>query len=743
MVNRKVGEGGCIVSKHPLEKWGSAMGGKNTRWIVVGLWIVFAVTFALIFPQINSVENFAGDEIPETYTSIQAGKILEEEFASDSGIPLLITWYNESGITEQDLTNIQGLYKQLADDPLNGQESIPPFHELPAQALMGLLSENGAALVTPVFFSPDKNTDVLKENLAIIKERTEEQFGENPYESNLEDEGLHARFSGPVGISIDATDLFKAADVQLMIATVIIILVILLLIYRSPILAIIPLVVVGIAYLVVSPLLGVMAENGWIDKDAQAVAIMIVLLFGAGTDYCLFLITRYRDILLTEENKFTALAMAVRESTGAIVMSGLTVVIGLATLALADYGAFQRFAVPFSFGVLITGFAVVTLLPAVLGILGRAAFWPFVPRTESAEKAHAEKKNKPYKPRKPNHRYMRAVGEFVTTKPWLVIVIAGVILIGLAFASTNIKYNYDLISSFPEDMPSREGFTIIEDNFTPGELAPVQLLVDSEGTDINITEQLLGLPYVSIVKEMRTGDVNNNIQLYEIDLDKNPYSNEAMDDVEQMKDDVKSILAENNLEDGQFWIGGETSAQLDTKVVQSGDENIIQPVMIIIIFIVLLGYLRALITSIQLMVTVLISFFSALGAGWLIIHYGLGHEAMASAIPLYSFVFIIALGNDYNIFMISDIWKNRKRGIAHREAIVNGIASTGAVITSAGLILAGTFLVLATLPIQLLVQFGIVTAVGVLLDTFVVRPLLVPAIITVFGKWSYWPNKKL
>ncbi|MBD8038364.1 MMPL family transporter [Solibacillus sp. A46] len=731
------------MSKHPLEKWGSAMGGKNTRWIVVGLWIVFAVTFALIFPQINSVENFAGDEIPETYTSIQAGKILEEEFASDSGIPLLITWYNESGITEQDLTNIQGLYKQLADDPLNGQESIPPFHELPAQALMGLLSENGAALVTPVFFSPDKNTDVLKENLAIIKERTEEQFGENPYESNLEDEGLHARFSGPVGISIDATDLFKAADVQLMIATVIIILVILLLIYRSPILAIIPLVVVGIAYLVVSPLLGVMAENGWIDKDAQAVAIMIVLLFGAGTDYCLFLITRYRDILLTEENKFTALAMAVRESTGAIVMSGLTVVIGLATLALADYGAFQRFAVPFSFGVLITGFAVVTLLPAVLGILGRAAFWPFVPRTESAEKAHAEKKNKPYKPRKPNHRYMRAVGEFVTTKPWLVIVIAGVILIGLAFASTNIKYNYDLISSFPEDMPSREGFTIIEDNFTPGELAPVQLLVDSEGTDINITEQLLGLPYVSIVKEMRTGDVNNNIQLYEIDLDKNPYSNEAMDDVEQMKDDVKSILTENNLEDGQFWIGGETSAQLDTKVVQSGDENIIQPVMIIIIFIVLLGYLRALITSIQLMVTVLISFFSALGAGWLIIHYGLGHEAMASAIPLYSFVFIIALGNDYNIFMISDIWKNRKRGIAHREAIVNGIASTGAVITSAGLILAGTFLVLATLPIQLLVQFGIVTAVGVLLDTFVVRPLLVPAIITVFGKWSYWPNKKL
>lgn len=731
------------MSKHPLEKWGSAMGGKNSRWVVAALWIVFAVVLGLVFPQVNSIENFTGDEIPDTYTSIQAGNIMEEEFSSDSGIPLLITWYNEAGLSEQDLTNIQGLYKQLADEPLDGQETIPPFHEIPVQALMGSLSENGNAIVTPVFFSTEKTTDVLKENLAIIKERTEAQFGENPYETNLEEEGLHARFSGPVGIAIDATDLFMAADVQLMIATVIIILVILLVIYRSPILAIIPLVVVGIAYFVVSPLLGAMADNGWIAKDAQAVAIMIVLLFGAGTDYCLFLITRYRDVLLTEENKFTALAIAVRESTGAIVMSGLTVVIGLATLALADYGAFQRFAVPFSFGVLITGFAVSTLLPAVLGILGRAAFWPFVPRTVEAEKAQAEKKNKPYKPRKPNHRYMRKLGEFVTTKPWLVIIVAGSILIILAVNATNIKYNYDLISSFPEDMPSREGFTIIEENFTAGELAPVQLLVDAEGTDLNITEQLATLPYVGLVKEMRTGEFNSNIQLYEVDLNNNPYSNEAMDDIEQMKVDVKSILAKTNLEDGQFWVGGETSSQLDTKVVQSGDENIIQPVMIIIIFIVLLAYLRALVTSIQIMATVVISFFSALGAGWLIIHYGLGHEAMASSIPLYSFVFIIALGNDYNIFMISDVWKNRKRGVPHKEAITNGIASTGAVITSAGLILAGTFLVLATLPIQLLVQFGIVTAVGVLLDTFVVRPLLVPALITVFGKWSYWPNKKL
>ena len=317
----------------------------------------------------------------------------------------------------------------------------------------------------------------------------------------------------------------------------------------------------------------------------------------------------------------------------------------------------------------------------------------------------------------------------------------GLVLLTLAFASTNIKYNYDLLSSFPDDMDSVEGFTLIEENFSAGELAPVKVIVDTEGKDINISEELAALPYAAVVGDVQTGENNANYQLYEVDLNKNPYSNEAMDDVEQMKEDMKDILADVEIGEANFWIGGETSEQIDARDVQAADESIIEPVMITIIFLVLVIYLRALVTAIQLMATVIVSFFAALGAGWLIITGVLGHEAMASSIPLYSFVFIIALGNDYNIFMISDVWKNRKRGLGHKESVAKGVASTGAVITSAGLILAGTFGVLATLPIQLLVQFGIVTAIGVLLDTFIVRPLLVPALITVFGRLSYWPGK--
>ena len=731
------------MRKHPLEKIGALFGGPKSRFVTVVVWLALVAILAFLFPQVNSVENYAGEDIPEEMMSQEAAKILAEEFPSDSGIPLLMVWFNEGGISQQDIQHIQSLYAELSANPTKGQLALPPFHELPPQALMGSVSDNGKSLVTPVFFDKLTNTDTLKENLASITTASEAIFNEDPFSKEMDDANLLARYSGPVAISVDATDLFKSADFKLMVATVVLILVLLFVIYRSPILAIIPIIVVSIAFLVVSPILGAFAEQGWINKDAQAVAIMIVLLFGAGTDYCLFLITRYRDILLEEENKFLALSQAFKESASAIAMSGLTVVIGLAALGLADYGAFQRFAVPFSVGVLLTGIAVLSLLPAILAILGRAAFWPVIPRTIEMDEQYATKKNKQVKERKENHRYMRKVGNFATKHAWLVILITGAILIGLAFTSTQVKYNYDLLSSFPEDMSSREGFKLIEENFTPGELAPVQVLVETDGEDVDLTEDLLALPYVSLVSEVRVGKSNPTIQLYEVNLDKNPYSNEAMDDVDNLIEQLPDILANNGIANTEerFFVGGETSAQIDTRDIQARDEGVIQPVIIAITFLVLFVYLRAFITSVQLMVTVLVSFFAAIGAGWLIIHYMLGHASMSSSIPLYSFVFIIALGNDYNIFMISDIWKNRRRNKSHKQSISGGVASTGAVITSAGLILAGTFGVLASLPIQLLVQFGIVTALGILIDTFIVRPLLVPAILTVFGKWSYWPGK--
>ncbi|OCS87952.1 MMPL family transporter [Caryophanon tenue] len=728
---------------NPLEKFSTKVSGKTSRWVVLGVWLIAIVILSLLFPQVNGMESNTGEDLPEYSEARQASELMAEKFPNDSGIPLLLVWYKEAGLEPTDLQAIQALYAELNENPLAGQSTLPPFQDMPAEALFSQVSENGSSIVTPVFFETDTNTETLKENLAVIADITEEQAGNNVFGAALDGDELTARFSGPVGISVDATDLFKSADFKLMTATVILILVLLLVIYRSPILAVVPIIVVGIAYLVISPALGAFVEQGWIEKDAQAIAIMLVLLFGAGTDYCLFLITRYRDILLDEENKFIALSKAFSQSAGAIFMSAATVMVGLATLALADYGAFQRFAVPFSFAVIVMGIAVLTVLPAILSLMGRFAFWPVVPRTEQGEKEHAEKKNKPVKVRKENHRFMRKIGRFATGKPWLVIIVTSIVLIALALYSTQIKYSYDLLSSFPEDMQSREGFALIEENFTAGELAPVSILVDTDGQDIDLTPQLEALPYVGIVQPMEVSEVDSTIQMYEIDLNKNPYSQEAMEDVRDLREQLPAILSDAGIDnaDEASWVGGETANQVDTADVQTRDESVIQPVMIVIIALILLVYLKAFFTTLQLMVTVVVSFFAALGAGWLILHNFFGAEAIASSIPLYSFVFIIALGNDYNIFMISDIWKARKEGKSMKESIVAGVSQTGAVITSAGLILAGTFAVLATLPIQLLVQFGVVTAIGVLLDTFIVRPLLVPAITTVLGRWAYWPGK--
>lgn len=728
----------------PLEKFSESVSGKKSRWVVLSLWLIAIVILTILFPQVNGMENQTGDDLPEYSEARQASELIAEKFPSDSGIPLLIVWQKDYGLTPQHLKDIQALYANLEQNPLDGQSTLPPYHRMPLQVMYDGVSENRTSLVTPIFFDSDTNTETLKENLAVIAEEVESITGDNAFEASMNSNELTARFSGPVGISVDATDLFKSADFKLMAATVILILVLLLVIYRSPILAVVPIIVVGIAYLVISPALGAFVEQGWITKDAQAIAIMLVLLFGAGTDYCLFLITRYRDILLDEENKFVALSKAFVQSSGAIFMSAATVMVGLATLALADYGAFQRFAVPFSFAVIIMGIAVLTVLPALLSLMGRFAFWPVVPRTEEGAIAHAAKKNKRVKVRKENHRFMRKIGRFATNRPWLVILTTGIVLIVLAFYSTQIKYSYDLLSSFPEDIQSREGFAIIEENFTPGELAPVQVLVDTNGErNVDITRALEDLSYVEVVKEMRVSEVDDNLQLYEIDLNKNPYNQDAMDDVRNLRDKLPKMLENEGIDNPEesYWVGGETANQVDTADVQLRDESIIQPVMIVIIALILLVYLRAFFTTLQLMVTVIVSFFAALGAGWLILHNFFGADAIASSIPLYSFVFIIALGNDYNIFMISDIWKARKAGASLKDAIVAGVAQTGAVITSAGLILAGTFAVLATLPIQLLVQFGVVTAIGVLLDTFIVRPLLVPAITTVLGNWAYWPGK--
>ena len=718
---------------HPLEQWGSIVASKKGRVLTLVFWVLLVVVLSFAWPQINSIESESGENLPSTEMSEQAAAIIADQFPNDAGTPLLLVWHRESGLTTDDFGVIQKIYGELKDKPLAHQTLIPPYDQMPTQAIAASASENSTTIVTPVFFEKGLATDILQESLNTLTKTMDEYNVQS--KKDLASDALHVRYSGPVGIATDAVSLFSKADTKLLMATVLLVLVLLIIIYRSPLLAVIPLLVVGLAYGVISPTLGFFADHGWIAKDSQAVSIMTVLLFGAGTDYCLFLISKYREILFEVEDKTTAMKLAVRESGGAILMSALTVVIGLATLSLAHYGAFQRFAVPFSFGVLIMGIAALVVLPAILVLIGRVAFFPFVPRTEDM----AQRKGK--KQHKPSHKTSHKIGHFVTHKPWVVIVATLLLLGGLTVFVPRIQYTFDLLSSFPEDMPSREGFTLIEENFSPGELAPIQLVIDTKGTDINLQQQLASIPYIDSVTDVQIGEKNNHIQLYELTLNINPYAKESLAYIPELKAEVEKMLESEGIKetDQHIWIGGETASQYDTQQITVRDEMVIMPTMIALIALLLFIYLRSLTATVYLLATVIISYFGALGAGWLILHHVMGAEAISGAIPLYAFVFLVALGEDYNIFMISEIWKKRKT-TDHLTAVEEGVVRTGSVITSAGLILAGTFAVLATLPIQVLVQFGVVTAIGVLLDTFIVRPLLVPAITTVLGKYAFWPG---
>ncbi|MGH1145900.1 MMPL family transporter [Bacillus pseudomycoides] len=730
------------MKKHPLYTWGKYVGGPKARWITLFVWVLLTLVLSFTWPAVNTVEDETAPNLPETAMSQQANNIIKKEFPNDSGNPVLIVWHKDEGLEEKDFKKIQDTYQKLRNSPLKGQSMLPPFDTIPHQALAKNVSEDGTSLVTPVFFDKTVGTDMLQENMAELQIVIKNTVEDDPFKRKISDSGLHVRLSGPVGIQTDAVSIFSQADVKLLVATVLLVLALLILLYRSPLLAILPLIVVGFAYGIISPTLGFLADKGWITADAQGISIMTVLLFGAGTDYCLFLISRYREFLLVERNKFKALQLAIKESGGAIIMSALTVVVGLGTLLLAHIGSFHRFAVPFSVAVFLMGIASLTILPALLAILGRVAFFPFIPRTREMNEEYAKKKKKTIKVKESKGFLSKKLGDLVIRKPWTIILLTLFLLGGLASFVPRIQFTYDLIESFPKDMPSREGFNLISDHFSPGELAPVQIVVDTKGKDVPVKEELTKLSFIDQVTEPVQGKQNNQLQMFEVSIKDNPYSIEGMNKIPELRKSLKQVMKSAEISDANnhIWIGGETATLYDTKQTTERDQNVIIPVMIGIIALLLLVYLRSVVAMIYLIVTVVLSFFSALGAGWLLLHYGMDAPAIQGAIPLYAFVFLVALGEDYNIFMVSEIWKN-KSSQPHLEAVKNGVVQTGSVITSAGLILAGTFAVLATLPIQVLVQFGIVTAIGVLLDTFIVRPLLVPSLTGVLGRFAFWPGK--
>ncbi|MBS4201276.1 MMPL family transporter [Bacillus sp. FJAT-49732] len=722
-----------------IDKWVS---GPITRWVILLIWLVAAGLLNTLAPPISKEVVNNAPPLTDARPSVQASELVLKEYPNAEDALALFVWHRQGGLTDTDLQRIQQFTERLSTHPVPYQTSVPPLHQMSLQALKTKLSDDGSTIVSPVFFSKSEQSNEWKEGVDQAKEEATDIFGSDPFAVAIDSPAdLNARVTGPVGIQIDATGVFGQADKTLLFGTVLLVLVLLLLIYRSPILAMLPLVAVGIAYSVISPILGWMVHSGMITVEKQGTNIMTVLLFGAGTDYCLFLIYRFRQLLKTEPDKGKALRGAITGSSGAIAISGLTVILSLLTMIVAEYGSFRLLAAPFGISIFIMVLASLTLVPALLAIMGRASFWPFIPRTPGmlAERAKRKGQSAPTS----NMPSRNIIGTLVVRRPWLIIVLTCLVLGGFAVFSTQVKFTFDKLAMFPKTMASIEGFSVIGEQFSPGELAPVKVIVDTGGKDRDVAQTLASLPYVTQVSEPQAGNMNPAILAYDVRLNLNPYSTEAMNLIPELRQTVKNKL--NQLGDANaakhVWISGVTAEQYDTKETNIRDMSIILPLIILMIATLLVVYLRSLIAATYLILTVLLSYLSALGLGWIVLHHFLGMDVIQGTIPLYSFVFLIALGEDYNIFVISSIWQKSKH-MPLKQAVLEGVGETGSVITSAGLILAGTFAVLITMPVQLMLQMGVIVALGILLDTFVVRPFLVPAITLLLGRWAFWPGRR-
>ena len=459
--------------------------------------------------------------------------------------------------------------------------------------------------------------------------------------------------------------------------------------------------------------------------SGQATSLMVILLFGAGTDYGLLLISRYREELRRETDTRVALAAALGETWEAIAASGLTVTLAVLTLLFADYGDYRSFAPVLGFGVFVTLIAGLTLMPALLAVLGRRAFWPRVPRLGDATE----------------HRFWQRVAGMVAAAPRRSAAVVAAILVVLAFGVLLYSPRFSFTEDFLKDMPSKQGYAQLERHFPKGSLAPTTVLIKApeappEFVTGMITGALNEAPGVAAAFPTGTAD-DGKLLSFQVIMEGDPYSKEALQQVRDLREVARKTAATG----GVALLGGPTAIQADTWALSNRDTLVVAVAALIVVGVILAGLLRALVAPLYLLFTNLLSYLAALGATIFITEVLLGWERISYRIPLYMFIFLVALGSDYNIFITTRI---RSEAMANglRDGTVKAVAATGGVLTSAGIILAGTFLILLSQPVKDLAEISIGVALGVLIDTFLVRTALVPGLTLAIGPKAGWPGRR-
>ncbi|MGM9948537.1 MAG: MMPL family transporter [Lysinibacillus sp.] len=691
---------------YPITDWVST---KRGMWITIIAWLVLMIGLSA-GPKLGDYKVTNFQSLPDEAESIIAEHKSEELFPNDQGTPGILVFHNESG--DVDLEEVKQVLNAIIAEDIEGIETIVDISAMPDQAVAAFTSEDKSTMIVPMNLQAGLgNSDYSEINDAASEIGNEA----------AKDLVLDFYITGPAGIAGDTTKLFESADIQLLMATIGIILVLLIVIYRSPLLAFIPLLATVIVYQVVNQSVALMGAGG-LEINNSTTSIMSILLFAAVIDYSLFVFSRYREELNHYEDKYDAMKHAMRATGEPVFFAGGTVLAAMLILFFADFRDYQNFAPIFGMAMFIIMLASVTLVPALFTLFGRKAFWPKVPK-------YGEQKEV-------KHGIWGAVAKFVVNKPGLSGGLVAIFMLITALNVFNLDFEFNSVKNFPEDLPSRVGYEIVEEKFNKGDLAQTTVILEDEEAlteediqafrdQLTSYEEINSATLAAVTEGQTAAKIN-------VSLTMNPYSSEAIDFMEDLRAETDAVMTDLGIE-ADVYYSGTTIKLADERAINNGDIIKIVILETLLILVLLFALTRSIKMPLYMMATILISYVSALGLGLFLVDVLFGYDAVSTRVPVYAFIFLVALGIDYNIILVSRFMEERKNNKV-KAALEVAIRNTGGVISSAGLILAATFAALTTMPIADLFIFGFMVAIGILIDTFLVRGMLLPSLILFFEK---------
>lgn len=681
-----------------LRRLSALPSGRVAKWVVIALWAAVLVPALMLAGKLGDVEE--NDNSAWLPGNAESTRIVERaaRFQPADTLPAIVVYDRPGGITAADLA------KARAD-----AEAFRGIDNVVGQPQGPVKSRDGKALQTVVQVHKDTSGwEGIGKVVDAMTEVGHDHAG-----------GLGFHVTGPAGYASDAIKAFSGGG-GLTTITALVVVVILLLTYRSPVLPLLPLLTVGVALVTSEAVIYLLARNAGLTVNKQTSFILTVLVFGAATDYALLLVSRYREELRRHEDRHEAMARALRRSGPAIVASAATVAVSLTLLTLATLNSTKGLGPACAVGILVGLLAMVTLMPALLVVCGRWVFWPAKPSYEPSQPPSHE----------PSHGLWNRVGAAVSSRPRLVWIgtalVLGAMAVGAFGLTADGLSNKDQFTNRPQMAVGEE---IRSRHFPAGSGDPVHVVAAASSAE-RVRAALSGVPGITAVS---APVVKDGEALLLGELADDPSSTAAMRTVERARTAVHRIKGA----DAQ--VGGNTAVILDTQRAAARDSEVIIPIVLVVVFLVLALLLRAIVAPLLLMATVVLSFGAALGVSGLVFDHVFHFAGAEASFPLLTFVFLVALGIDYNIFLVTRVREEALRE-GTRRAALTGLSTTGSVITSAGLVLAGTFAAMASLPLVFAAELGFAVAFGVLLDTLVVRSVLVTALTLDVGRWMWWPS---